>query len=133
MRRSRSGETKPTVDEVRESLALEAQKVMDESKPTPTPADMDNYLNGGHLDDKEESDPPSMPPVVLQQALLAEAAPSEPPPVEPPAGEKPPPGAEPPPLEPVPEVDNSLPEEGVSRDVSGGPAGTYQTRSVTRR
>jgi len=83
MRRAKSEEPTATVDEVRAGLNAEAEAVMNNSKPTPSQADMDKYMMGGHLDDKEESDPPVMLPVGVQQAMLAEAAPSTPPPVDP--------------------------------------------------
>jgi hypothetical protein len=75
----REGEPTATVDEVRAQLFADAEAVMNESVPTPTPADIDKFLMGGHLDDKEESDPPEMLPVGMQQAMLAAAAPNPPP------------------------------------------------------
>jgi hypothetical protein len=58
----------------RARLSAEAQRVMDESKPTPSQAEVDAVKTGQmDHDDKEEVDNPSMPPLAEQHARLAAA------------------------------------------------------------
>jgi len=58
----------------RARLNAEAQRVMDESRPTPSQAEVDAIVKGemGH-DDKEDVDNPSMPPLHEQHARIASA------------------------------------------------------------
>lgn len=57
---------------VRGQLAAEAEAVMNNSRPTPTTADIDAIIEGriGH-DEKEVVDNPEMPPVHLQREAIA--------------------------------------------------------------
>lgn len=59
---------------VRAQLAAEAEKVMNESKPTPTTAEVDAIKTGKmNHDDKAEDENPSMRPLHEQRAMVEEA------------------------------------------------------------
>jgi hypothetical protein len=59
---------------VRASLNAEAERVMNESKPTPTQAEMDAIKRGEmHHDDKVDPENPDMPSLHEQRQRIAEA------------------------------------------------------------
>lgn len=63
----------------RARLNAEAERVMNESKPTPTQAEVDAIKRGEmDHDDKEDPENPSMPPLHEQHARIAEAGRSAP-------------------------------------------------------
>jgi hypothetical protein len=57
---------------VRARLAAEADKVMNESRPTPTQAEVDAVRTGNH-DDRPADDNPTMRPLHEQRAMIEEA------------------------------------------------------------
>ena len=58
----------------RARLSAEAQAVMDNSRPTPSQAEVDAIVKGEmDHDDKEDPDNPSMPPLHEQHARIAAA------------------------------------------------------------
>lgn len=58
----------------RAKLSAEAQAVMDNSRPTPSQAEVDAIVRGEmQHDDKENVDNPSMPPLHEQHARIADA------------------------------------------------------------
>ena len=58
----------------RARLSAEAQAVMDNSRPTPSQAEVDAIKRGEMAhDDKEEVEQPSMPPLAEQHARIAAA------------------------------------------------------------
>lgn len=60
--------------EARRPLVEQAERVMNESRPTPTQEENDLIKTGAlHPDDKEEPDSPTMPPLHVQHAHMAEA------------------------------------------------------------
>lgn len=55
-------------------MVEQAERVMNESRPTPTQEENDLIKTGAmHVDDKEEPDGPTMPPIAVQHAHMAEA------------------------------------------------------------
>jgi hypothetical protein len=126
-----------TVSQVREALSAEAERVMAESKPTPTQAEIDAIVSGeAHLDEKVTPDNPEMPPLGAQEELLANAQPD---PLPPPPDEKPPPGTEPPlspppaPEEPPPDPVAAAAEAQRRQAAAADPKAPYNTRTVPRQ